>query len=131
PKRPYERSRAMSDDRSTDYADRVLREAMAAATGGLDPAAAGDALTNAIKAIAKQMAVLEQRDYADMSAAEVARAVAHTTKAGGVLSRLREFARGKPDRRPDVGTDWLRALSDEQLRAVQRWIEESERKGGT
>lgn len=121
----------MSDDRSTDYADRVLREAMAAATGGLDPAAAGDALTNAIKAIAKQMAVLEQRDYADMSAAEVARAVAHTTKAGDVLFRLMEFARGKPDRRPDVGTDWLRALSDEQLRAVQRWIEESERKGGT
>src|SRR5262249_4992234 len=118
----------MSDDRTTDYADRVLREAMAAATGGLDPGAAEEALTNCIKAIAKQMAALEQKDYGGMATAEVARATAHTTKAGDVLFRLMEFARGKPDRRLDVGTEWLRALTDEQLRTVQRWVEEGERK---
>ena len=118
------------DDRPTDYADRVLREAMAAATGGLDPAAAEEALTAAIKAIAKQMQALEGKDYALMPAAEVARAVAHTTKAGDVLFRLMEFARGHPDSRPDVGADWLRGLSDEQLRTVQRWVDERERREG-
>jgi len=113
---------------STDYADRVLREAMSAATGGLDPAAAEQALDNAVKAIAKQMAALQATNYEGMSADQVARAVAHTTKASDVLFRLVEFARGKPDSRPDLGTDWLRALDDEQLRTVQRWVEERERK---
>ena len=119
----------MSDDRSTDYADRVLREAMTAATGGLDPAAADEALNAAMKAIAKQMEALEGKDYAAMSAAEVARAVAHTTKAGDVLFRLMEFARGKPDSRPGDAAERLRALSDEQLRTVQRWVEEREKAG--
>ena len=117
-----------ADSPSTDYADRVLREAMAAATGGLDPAGAEQALEHAVKAIAKQMAALEATDYQGMSADQVARAVAHTTKAADVLFRLVEFSRGKPDSRPDLGTDWLRALNDEQLRTVQRWIEDRERK---
>jgi hypothetical protein len=116
---------------STAYADRVLREAMAAATGGLDPSVAEEALTSATQAIARQMKALEDKDYAAMSPDQVARAVAHTTKAADVLFRLVEFARGKPDSRLDLGTDWLRALSDEQLRTVQRWVEERERKEGT
>ena len=41
----------MTDGRPSDYADRVLGEALTAATGGLDPAAAEEALTKAIKAI--------------------------------------------------------------------------------
>ena len=120
----------MTDGRPSDYADRVLSEALTAAAGGLDPAAAEEALTKAIKAIAKQMAALEGKDYAAMPADQVARAVAHTTKAGDVLFRLLEFARGHPDSRPDMGADWLRGLTDEQLRTVQRWVEEREQKEG-
>jgi hypothetical protein len=41
-----------------------------------------------------------------------------------------EFASGRPDSRADVGTDWVRALTDEQLRTVSGWIEASA-KGGT
>jgi hypothetical protein len=118
-----------TDGTPTDYADRVLREAMTAATAGLDATAAEAALTSATQAIAKQMKALEATDYVGMSPDQVARAVAHTTKAADVLFRLVEFARGKPDSRPDIGTDWLRGLSDEQLRTVQRWIEEREAKG--
>ena len=118
----------MSVQRLPDYADRVLQEAMTAATGGLDPAAGEQALTNAVKAVAKQMAALEAKDYQAMPAAEIARAVSHTAKAGDVLFRLMEFAKGYPDSRPDTATDWLRGLTNEQLRTVERWVTEREQK---
>jgi hypothetical protein len=89
-----------ADSQSTDYADRVLREAMAAVTGGLDPSVAEEALTSTTQAIARQMKALEDKDYAKMSPDQVARAVAHTTKAADVLFRLVEFARGKPGQPP-------------------------------
>jgi hypothetical protein len=41
-----------------------------------------------------------------------------------------EFASGRPDSRADAGTDWLRGLTDEQLRTVSGWIE-TLAKGGT
>ena len=49
------------------------------------------------------MAALEDTNYKDMSPDQVARAVAHTTKASDVLFCLVEFARGKPDSRPGPG----------------------------
>jgi hypothetical protein len=73
------------------------------------------------------MQALEAKNYEAMPVAELARAVAHTTKAGDVLYRLAEFARGRPDSRPDGGGlrshDVLKLLSDEQLKTVQGWIE--------
>jgi hypothetical protein len=39
------------------------------------------------------------------------------------LVRLMEFASGRPDSRADVGTDWLRALTNEQLAIVSGWVE--------
>ena len=91
--------------------------------------AAGRSL-DCLEQIRCPLKALEATDYTGMSPDQVARAVAHTTKAADVLFRLVEFARGKPDRRLDLGTDWLRGLSDEQLRTVQRWIEERETKDG-
>jgi len=110
-----------------NYADRVLHEALTAAMGGLDPERVESALTAAVDAIAKQMQALEAKDYGAMPVAELARAVAHTTKAGDVLYRLAEFARGRPDSRPDgVGLrshEVLKLLTDEQLKTVQGWID--------
>jgi hypothetical protein len=37
--------------------------------------------------------------------------------------RLMEFASGRPDSRAEAGTDWLRALTNEQLAIVSGWIE--------
>ena len=108
------------------YADRVLHEALTAAMGGLDPERVEAAITAAVDAIAKQMQALEAREYGAMPVAELARAVAHTTKAGDILYRLAEFARGRPDSRPDNALrshDVLKLLSDEQLKTVQGWIE--------
>ena len=87
-----------SNQNETAYADRVVREAMLAATGGLDPDRVAQAVTDIVEAIAKQ--------------------------ADGVF-RLVEFASGRPDNRPDKATDWLRGLTDEQLRIVQGWVEAS------
>jgi hypothetical protein len=64
-----------------------------------------------------------------MPVAELARAVAHKTKAGDVLYRLAEFARGRPDSRPDSGLrshDVLKLLSDEQLKIVGGWLDVAE-----
>src|SRR3989442_13586132 len=102
------------DDRPTDYADRVLREAMTAATAGLDATAAEAALTSATQAIAKQMAALEAQDYEGMSPDQGARALPHTTKAAGVLFRLVWFARGKPCRRPSPRHACPRGLDHHQ-----------------
>jgi hypothetical protein len=113
-------------ERPTDYADRVLEEAMTAATGGLDPAAAERALTSAIRAVEKQMQALEAKDYQALTPEQIARSVSHTAKAGDVIFRLMEFASGRADSRPDKGTDWLRALSDKQLAVVMGFIEENE-----
>jgi hypothetical protein len=41
-----------------------------------------------------------------------------------------EFATGRPDSRPDMGSDWLRGLTNEQLAIVQGWVEANGGSGG-
>ena len=48
-------------------------------------------------------------------------------KSADGLYRLVEFAAGRPDSRPDKATDWLRGLTDEQLRIVEGWIQANEK----
>jgi hypothetical protein len=55
----------------------------------------------------------------------VARALGHAMKSADSLVRLQEFATGRPDSRPDMGTAWLKALTNEQLAIVSGWIEAS------
>lgn len=112
----------------SDYADKVLQEALTAATGGLDPEAAERALTSAVRAVAKQMEALEQKDYADLTPEQIARAAAHTSKSADVIFRLMEFAKGNPDSRPDKAGDWLRGLTNDQFAIVQGFIEANERR---
>jgi hypothetical protein len=107
------------------YADRVVREAMLAATGGLDPNRVAQAVTDIVEAIAKQAAVLKAATYAPGDYEKISRSMAHAMKTADGVFRLVEFAAGRPDSRPDKGMDWLRALTDEQLRIVQGWVEAS------
>jgi hypothetical protein len=108
------------------YADRVVREAMLAATGGLDPDRVAQAVTDIVEAIAKQAAVLKAATYAPADYEKISRSMAHAMKTADGVFRLVEFASGRPDNRPDKGaTDWLRGLTDEQLRIVQGWVEAS------
>ena len=105
--------------------DRVLQEVIARASDGLEFETATGAITDGIKAIAKQLNALETKHYKGMTAPEIARCVSHTVKAMDELYRLLQFAKGAPDSRPDLGGDWLRGLSTEQLAQVQRWIAEA------
>jgi len=118
------------------YADRVVREAMLAASGGLDPDKVAEVVAKVVDAVHKQAEALKQADYKPGDYERIARAMAHAMKSADGLYRLVEFAAGRPDSRPDKATDWLRGLTDEQLRTVQGWVEanatatEMERSGG-
>jgi hypothetical protein len=105
------------------YADRVVHEAMIAATGGLDADRVAEVVTKVIEAIDKQSEALKNATYKPEDYERIARAMAHAMKSADGLYRLVEFASGRPDSRPDKGMDWLRGLTDEQLRIVQGWIE--------
>jgi hypothetical protein len=117
------------DDSGESYADRVLREAMAGACGGLDPELATEAIANIVRAVSAQAAALAGKDYTDLSAAEVSRALSHAMKAGDVLFRLKSFAAGAPDsRRESVSRDVLSVLTDAQAAQVAEWIEQAGKK---
>ena len=105
------------------YADRVVRAAMVAASGGLDPDRVAEVVAKVVEAIDKQSEALRSATYKPEDYERIARAMAHAMKSADGLFRLAEFASGRPDSRPDRGMDWLRGLTDEQLRIVQGWIE--------
>ena len=112
---------------SEDYVDQVFREVQRATTAGLDLDTTGKAKQAAVEALLKQAEALRDAEYPPKKFPEISRALAHTTKMIDELTRLEEFAKGQPDSRPDMGTDWLRALTDEQLAQVARWMDENER----
>jgi hypothetical protein len=126
----------MTSNQNDAYADRVVHEALLAATGGLDADRVAEAVTKVVEAIDKQAAALKAATYRPEDYERIARAMAHAMKSADGLYRLVEFAAGRPDSRPDKASDWLRGLTDEQLRTVQGWIEanalatETERSGG-
>jgi hypothetical protein len=107
------------------YADCVVRAAMQAATGGLDPDRVAEVVAKVVEAIDKQAAALKAATYRLEEYERIARAMAHAMKSADGLYRLVEFASGRPDSRPDKASDWLRGLTNEQLRQVERWIEEN------
>ena len=128
--------------------DRLLHDVMVDASGGLDPELTRQALRDMQEALTRQFAALKKTKYKrhrknvkvscpkcdtvslvkvtlpGSDADQVARAAVATAKAGDTLARLGEFLSGKPDSRPEaMGTDWLRGLTDEQVRVVAGWVE--------
>src|SRR5262249_16507836 len=107
----------------TDYANRVVHEAMVAATGGLDADRGAAAVADIVGAGGGMGGGLKEGAFKRIDYEKIARAMAHAMKTADGIYRLVEFAAGRPDSRPDKATDWLRALTDEQLRIVEGWIE--------
>lgn len=122
--------------------DRMIDTVLRTSSAGVDLDTAALAIQAALEALTKQAQALSRAKYGShhVTAAclacgtktrhkvyapapdVVARAAAHTVKVVDETVRLVQFAKGQPDSRPDLGNDWLRALSDEQVRTVQGWI---------
>jgi hypothetical protein len=107
------------------FADRVVREAMVAATGGLDADRVAAAVADIVEAVGRMGAVLKEAPYKAGDYEKIARSMSHAMKTADGIYRLVEFAAGRPDSRPDKATDWLRGLTDEQLSIVQTWVTEN------
>ncbi len=111
------------------YAEDVIREALAASTGGLDLDMASQAIQDAVEALKKQAEALKQSTYDPNKPEAIARAFHHTAKVIDEITRLMEFSKGRPDTRaavlPSQDKDWLQALTDEQLDTLGRWLEEN------
>ena len=133
---------AMTPYEQSDEMDRELARLMADVSDGLDLSEIRLTLTETSKALLKQAKVLAASDYKSkavkfkcegcgakasieipLSPMDVARAQAHSAKVLDEVGRLFKFWQGQADSRPDVGSDWLRALTPEQLAIVKGWIE--------
>jgi len=55
---------------------------------------------------------------------DLAKLITVVSRAVDDLFRLRQFAKGQPDSRPDMGSGWLQGLTEEQFGQVSRWMEE-------
>lgn len=105
--------------------DQLLQDVVARASDGLNFDVATGAITDGVQAIAAQLKALAVAKYDKVKPAETSRCVAQTTRALDDLFRLLQFAKGAPDSRPDLGGDWLRGLTEQQLRDVQRMVEQN------
>lgn len=134
----------MTDPREhQDAMDAELAALMRDSSDGLDLQQIRETLSDTLTALSKQAKALAAADYAadrskeaacpkcrakfavalPFNPTDVARAQAHSAKVLDETFRLLRFAQGQADSRPDTGGDWLRALSAEQLKIVQGWIE--------
>ena len=107
--------------------DSMLQDVLARASDGLQFERCTGAITDGVNAIAKQLQELSTASYKGMKPADIARCAANTVKSLDELFRLLQFAKGAPDSRPDLGGDWLRGLTGEQLATVQGWVEQANR----
>jgi hypothetical protein len=136
---------------SEGYVDKVLGEAMKAATCGIDLNVLDGAIEDGFAALGKMTKELARANYrskrkvkttcpecrklitvmVETATAEVAKAFAAAGRTLDDLVRLGSFARGQADSRPGSpsarGADWLRSLTNEQFKIVQGWIEENDR----
>lgn len=118
--------------------DRIVEAMMEEAGGVVELPKVRETLSSAMEALFHQAEVLKQRDLSKpfkcpgcgeeiekpLSAADVARAMAYTAKVVDEVYRLKEFAAGRADSRPEVtGGALLEYLSDEQVKQFEEWVE--------
>lgn len=109
--------------------DRGLREMLAMCNDGLNVDDVKAVIADSLEAMRHAAAALRQGEFDPKKPTEAARAMAHAAKAIDELFRLIQFAQGQPDSRPDLGQDWLRGLTDEQLRVVRGWVDGNAERG--
>lgn len=88
---------------------------------------AGKTANLLLKGIHRAAQHFHDMDFDGTTPADMARILNQAVRAADDLTRLAQFAQGKPDSRPDQAGEWLRALTDAQLQTVQGWIEEATR----
>src|SRR5262245_35372550 len=98
------------------YGDKVINNAMEAATGWMDSDEAARAVNTAIEALNKVSEYIAQADLTNMKPEIAARTLAHLAKMIDEVARLVEFAHGKADSRPAPGlSELLPLLTNEQF----------------
>ena len=109
--------------------DKIL-DAQIRVSCGIDLDQVGEIQLNLIKALKEQSKALKDGTYDSAKPDQVGRTTAYTAKALDGVTRMAQFAKGEPDSRPDMGTDWLRALTDAQLDQVAQWISQAQGDAG-
>ena len=109
--------------------DKIL-DAQIRVSCGIDLDQVGEIQLNLIKALKEQSKALKDGTYDSTKPDQVGRTTAYTAKALDGVTRMAQFAKGEPDSRPDMGTDWLRALTDAQLDQVAQWISQAQGDAG-
>jgi len=109
-----------------DWVERHVKEALISVSCGLDIDKINKIQASMIIALQKKADALKDATYDPKDYDAIAKAAAHAAKTLDLLTRLSQFAKGEPDSRPDLGREWLQALTDEQLEQVQAWLKEAQ-----
>src|SRR3972149_10239482 len=105
-----------------DWVERHVKEALISVSCGLDIDQINKIQASMLAALQKKADALKDATYDPKDYDAIAKAAAHAAKTLDLLTRLSQFAKGEPDSRPDLGREWLRALTDEQLAQGQAWV---------
>lgn len=103
--------------------DGWLDEAINAGAPALNLGLLGQAVNDAVAALANQAKALKAKEWTAAEGVVIARSMQYAAKVIDELSRLSAFAQGQPDSRPDQAGAWLGGLTDAQLAQVQGWLE--------
>ena len=104
------------------YGDDIIKDALIKSTCGLDLDVAEVTLGNLNEALQAQSKRLKNANWSEEKLGEVGRTLAYTMKVIDGYVRVIQFAKGQPDSRPDLGGDWLKALTDEELEMVAEMV---------
>ena len=108
------------------WADQVIHHALVNSAGGLDLDLGTRVIGDALEVMAKQIAALKLAHYDPKKPEQVSRSFTYIAKALSEFFRLKEFAQGQPDSRPDAGKEWIQLLTDQELHELMRRAERSQ-----
>lgn len=106
------------------WVDTVHRESLASATG-LDIVSLTTVEQHIVNGLLKAAESFPDRDFSLLSPEHLAKTVSYMGKFLDEIHRLSEFARGHADSRPEIAGDWMRGLTEAQLRQVLVWAKEN------
>jgi len=106
------------------WVDTVQRESLAAATG-LDIVSLTAVEQYIVNGLLKAAEDFPSRDFSALTPEQLAKTVSYMGKFLDEIHRLSEFARGHADSRPEIAGDWMRGLTEAQLRQVIQWAQEN------
>ena len=106
------------------WVDTVHREALVSATG-LDIVTLTAVEQHIVNGLLKAAEDFPSRDFQKLTPEQLAKTVSYMGKFLDEIHRLAEFARGHADSRPEIAGDWMRGLTEAQLRQVLQWTKDN------